>query len=379
MAVYKVPQDVEAEDKFLGPLSFKQFLFFGGVLIFGYITFTLTIKGLWPVALIFFLPTTVFGFLAFPWSKEQPTELWLASRIRFLIKPRKRIWNQTGIKDLVKITVPKKVVHDLTDGLNQHQVRDRMSALASVIDSRGWATKNYNPKSSSAQTDSQYAYDEYEESDRLVEGTVTNENPMGEIVAETKDVMDENNGVIAKQFEAMINQSSQLHQQERKQLVNNARGSSASSAKPKNQEDFWFMHQNKQNLNDPNLTTFQSSPLIAPGSDNTTTDGRGLNQTTSATDYDLGTLNEEELLHKVHDKQDRDKLQTSSIHEKHIQPLREQNTKSSKQNSNQKTTVTPPKDPVILDLAKSNDLNVDTISRVANRDLPDDEVVISLH
>ena len=27
MSVYKVPQDVEAEDKLLGPFSFKQFIF----------------------------------------------------------------------------------------------------------------------------------------------------------------------------------------------------------------------------------------------------------------------------------------------------------------------------------------------------------------
>ena len=27
MAVYRVPQDVEAEDKLLGPFSFKQFVF----------------------------------------------------------------------------------------------------------------------------------------------------------------------------------------------------------------------------------------------------------------------------------------------------------------------------------------------------------------
>jgi hypothetical protein len=33
MAVHKVPQDVEADDKFLGPLSFKQFLFLA-VLLF---------------------------------------------------------------------------------------------------------------------------------------------------------------------------------------------------------------------------------------------------------------------------------------------------------------------------------------------------------
>jgi len=45
MAVYKVPQDVEADDKFLGPLSFKQFLFAGGALISGYLTFLVVGSG----------------------------------------------------------------------------------------------------------------------------------------------------------------------------------------------------------------------------------------------------------------------------------------------------------------------------------------------
>src|SRR6187402_3059875 len=141
MAVHKVPQDVEADDKFLGPLSFKQFLFFGGTIICGYLTFLMLTK-VWPLTIIFLLPTIVFAFLAFPWSKEQPTELWLASRIRFLIMPRKRIWDQAGMKELVTITVPVREAHIYTNGLSQDEVQNRLGALASIVDSRGWAVKN---------------------------------------------------------------------------------------------------------------------------------------------------------------------------------------------------------------------------------------------
>jgi hypothetical protein len=82
MAVHKVPQDVEADDKFLGPLSFKQFLFFGGFAICGYLTY-LTITRVWPVSFVFILPMIMFGALAFPWSKEQPTELFLGVKNTF--------------------------------------------------------------------------------------------------------------------------------------------------------------------------------------------------------------------------------------------------------------------------------------------------------
>jgi hypothetical protein len=43
--------------------------------------------------------------------------------------------------------------------------------------------------------------------------------------------------------------------------------------------------------------------------------------------------------------------------------------------------MTPPLNPDILNLAQSNDLTVETLSRQANKktDLGDDEVVISLH
>src|SRR4051812_29565117 len=141
MATYKVLQDIEAEDKLLGPFTLKQFIF--GIITFGigFINFKLvTATELsiirWPFVVVFAVPMIVFGFLAAPISRDQPNDIWLLARLRFLIRPHNRIWNQTGISNLVTITVPKRIETVFTDGLSQTEVRSRLNALANTLDSR---------------------------------------------------------------------------------------------------------------------------------------------------------------------------------------------------------------------------------------------------
>ena len=394
MAVHKVPQDVEADDKFLGPLSFKQFLFFGGAGIGAYLTFLTFIK-VWPISIVFALPTIVFAVMAIPWSKEQPTELFLASRIRFLIKPRKRIWNQSGVKDLVNITVPVRAVHVYSDGLSQGEVRNRLSALATMVDSRGWAVKNIHS------TYGAVTYGAEETSDRLVDAPVTIDEK-STIVDSAPDVFDDSAGTIARQFDTMIEQSEQSRRSATMRLVEEARNRSngvappepvvqaakqpAVTAKPAQQiklpdtaneqnQDFWFMHQQAQPA-DPSLSTFQSTSVIAPGqaptpmqvqmSDNSTTGG----------------LSEQELLAAVQKKHERDALQTSSKHEKVINPYGTvPETLPATVQTEATSTMTPTPNPDILNLSRSNDLSVETLARQAKKkkDLDDGEVVISLH
>ena len=114
MATYKVLQDIEAEDKLLGPLTLKQFIFAIITIALGFISFKLATTGSlgivrWPIMTIFILPMLLFGFLAAPLGKDQPNDIWLVARLRYLFKPRTRIWNQDGLSDLVTITAPKKV------------------------------------------------------------------------------------------------------------------------------------------------------------------------------------------------------------------------------------------------------------------------------
>lgn len=381
MAVYKVPQDVEAEDKFLGPLTFKQFIFFGATAIFGYVTFW-TATRIWPLSPVFGIPTIIFAILAVPWSKDQPTEVFLGARFRFFFKPRKRIWDQTGIKDLVKITVPKREAHIYTDGLSQGEVRKRFGALATMVDSRGWAIKSV-PGLSPLQVGAE------EESDRLVQAPEQSPSQKEAILAATEDVLDEDTGVVGKSLDSMISQSEQRHKNQTKKMIQQARaGSNAPTANQsnskttqptQNSQDFWFMHQQngqgQATPPDPSLATFSRSTVVAPGSKTS--------QSTTNTQAPDDPINEEEVLRKIHEKERRDALQTHSHHQKVLNPdgtTTDHNDKDQQAEKKDKQNVTATVNPDILNLASNRDLNVATIQRQANKkDDDQDEVVISLH
>jgi hypothetical protein len=143
MAVYKVPQDVEAEDKLVGPFTFRQFIF----LIVAAIALFLVVQlfRVNPVLSIIPLPIfIVFAFLGIYRRPDQPVEIYLMAVLRFYLKPHRRIWDQEGIIETVHITAPKKVKHQYTDGLSQAEVKSRLDTLSRVMDSRGWAVKNIN-------------------------------------------------------------------------------------------------------------------------------------------------------------------------------------------------------------------------------------------
>ncbi|HVX56501.1 MAG TPA: PrgI family protein, partial [Candidatus Saccharimonadales bacterium] len=109
MATYKLIQDIEAEDHILGPLTLRQFIFALIAAFCFYVCFISVAKHV-PFFLLFFLPPGLFcAFFAFPWGGDQPTETWALAKLRFWFKPRRRVWNQSGLKELVTINVPKKV------------------------------------------------------------------------------------------------------------------------------------------------------------------------------------------------------------------------------------------------------------------------------
>ncbi len=150
MATYKVIQDIEAEDKFVGPLTLKQFIFAMAGSFFGYLSFFALSRGfLWALALT--LPPALFGFfMAIPWSKDQPTDVWVLAKLRFRLKPKQRVWDQDGVQDLVTITAPKKEEKPLTKNMSQAEVKSRLELLAQTIDSRGWAIKHAEFQSQAA-------------------------------------------------------------------------------------------------------------------------------------------------------------------------------------------------------------------------------------
>ncbi len=335
MARYKVIQDIEADDKLLGPLSLRQFIYAGVTAFLGYLSYFAIAQGAIFLLIIFIPPALISAFFAFPWGKEQSTEIWALARIRFYFKPRKRIWDQTGMKDLVKITVPKRIEHNYTDGLSQAEVKSRLQALATTIDSRGWAIKNAHM--SPYMTTPVFAGNAGTSSQRLIDiDTLPQELPTTETTV-YDDVLDPTHNPKAQQFDAMLTENAQ---EKRQQLMDSLQQETTPTALPPNQ------------------------PQPA--------------------------ANDQQLLSTLQAAQDQQVPQYSNLPT--LQPLSAQQRQNPPEpvapapaaQAVQNPTpppVTPTPDAAILNLAHSNDLNISTIAREAKKEHGEepDEVVIPLH
>lgn len=141
MAVYKVAQDVEADDKLIGPFSFRQFIYL--------IIVAIAIALAWGLSQLFIglviIPVPIiifFGALALPLRKDQPMEVYLGALVSFYLKPHKRIWEPDGIESLIEITAPKVVEVQRTKDITELEAERRLSYLADIADTQGWAVRH---------------------------------------------------------------------------------------------------------------------------------------------------------------------------------------------------------------------------------------------
>jgi hypothetical protein len=182
MATYKVPQDVEADDKLIGPFSFRQFIYL--------IIVAMAIALAWGLAQLFIglaiipLPIILlFGALALPLRKDQPMEIYLAAIVSFYLKPRKRLWDADGIDSMITITVPKIVEVQRSKGITSEDAEQRFRYLAGIVDTGGWAIRGVDAQASPS--------------------TVFNNDVFVEAQS-AEDVLDGNNAV-AQNFNLMMN------------------------------------------------------------------------------------------------------------------------------------------------------------------------------
>lgn len=327
MSTYKVIQDIEAEDKFVGPLSLKQFIFAMGGVFFGWMAFFAFTKGaLW--ALIFILPLMFFGFfMAFPWSKEQPTDVWVLAKLRFRFGEKKRIWDQSGIEELVTITAPKKIEKILTNDLSEVEVKSRLKALAETIDSRGWAVKN---------SSLQEAYAGSQISDRLVDPSILPRQVAELSDANIPDMMDNPvmDQMIRQRTDQRKNQAVENMDKVR-QGVDPMSLNTPEEIIPGNIDEQLLAQQIKSKRQAGDIAYNRMSSIPGPGAS-------GKTKAVAADDEDQSDQQKTEVNKNI-------------------------------------SSVTEQTSPDILELAQNNDLNVATIARQANNDkLDDSEVVISL-
>ncbi len=140
MAQYKVPQDVEADDKLIGPFSFRQFVYL--LIAAGLIALAVALFQLFPLlAIIPVLPALLFIVLALPLKKDQPMETYLAAIVSYYVKPRTRVWTPGQKESTILITAPKIIEDVRTRDLSQEEATHRLSFLADIVDSEGYAIR----------------------------------------------------------------------------------------------------------------------------------------------------------------------------------------------------------------------------------------------
>lgn len=369
MATYKVIQDIEAEDKLLGPLTLRQFIYAVIVIVSGFIIFRLTLVN-WLLALPLLPHTLFFALLAMPFGHDQSSEVWMLSKIRFFLKPRKRIWDQSGIQELVTVTAPKKPDHQFTNSLTQTEVKSRLQALADTIDSRGWSVKNLN-----VNLYSQPVYTAAD-SDRLIDASALPQDVSNTDVTAFDDILDEQTSPTAQNLNRMMAASTQAVKTRARNSMKTAgknNGASSSGSTGPN-PDYWFLNQSQAQV--PSGQAIIESRVVTPG------------QPVGGTSAAEPTPDEEALLAQLHQQNLSGNDSPSFGHLKTIMPLSRQQQDSSANAPQQPPTssaapVKPKPDPAILELASNDDLNVETIARQAKKtrqkDLPTDEVVVNLH
>lgn len=407
MATYKVIQDIEAEDKLLGPLTLKQFIFAGIASGFAFVAFLVVSKTQIIYLAIPFLPFIgAFGILAAPLSKDQPTDLWLAARIRFFLKPRKRIWDQSGLKELVTITVPKKEIKQFTDNLSQHEVKSRLSALANTLDSRGWAVKNVainmyaNPSFA-------YAYDGGEQ--RLLDPSSL-PTAVSEIdLTNTEDILDSKSNSTAQHFEELIQESganqkataiANMQTAISKAKVDDELASAYTIESPDG-EKFSVPIPDRQDIelasnsepdfiSQPPVTadtsSFQANSANAEPDNDVNLNPK--NNDSSVAESEEPTIYEQQLLEHI--KEEKKQLSTKDPRHKVVktpeqlaeeQKARQEVEKIENELESKKAqAVTAQQNPVNIELAKADDISVYTISKLANRNprQTNGEVIVKL-
>jgi hypothetical protein len=139
MGQYKVPQNVEAEDKIIGFLTMKQFIYAIIGVSWGLLSYTL----LRQVPVLFVLvgipPALLFLLLGLYQRQDQPFEVYLLALVSYLVRPRKRVWEKEPIVEVFKVEAPK--VKPTMAVRNPDEVRGQLDRLAHIVDTRGFSAK----------------------------------------------------------------------------------------------------------------------------------------------------------------------------------------------------------------------------------------------
>lgn len=171
MATHKVPQDVEADDKIIGPFGLRQIMYLLVGAGAGFLAFMLATRVAIPLGIIPLPFAFFFVVIALPLRKEQPTEIYLAAVVKYFLKPHLRIWVADGEAPLVEISAPVTERPAIKD-LGSDEVSRRLSFLTDITDTQGWSTRGYSTPVNNTNLNDDYVNDAVNAPDMLEGGAL---------------------------------------------------------------------------------------------------------------------------------------------------------------------------------------------------------------
>jgi hypothetical protein len=139
MGTYKVPQNVEAEDKILGPLTLKQFIYAIIGIGYGFLMFAIlrSVILLW---LLIGVPPMLFLLALGLYQKDdQPLETYVIAVAQFIARPKFRKWRKEPIAEVFRVEPPPPKAEPVQR--DPSEVRSQLQQLAELVDTRGWSAK----------------------------------------------------------------------------------------------------------------------------------------------------------------------------------------------------------------------------------------------
>lgn len=138
MPQFKVPQNLDMEDRLIGKLTFLQFgyLAFGGL-----IAYVLVLKIPGPFGYILAVPIGLITFAyTFVKVQDQPFSHFVTSLISYISLPRNRLWQHDSSNVDPRLIQPDKAPKE-TEKKETKKVytKDQIHELAETIDSHGYA------------------------------------------------------------------------------------------------------------------------------------------------------------------------------------------------------------------------------------------------
>lgn len=119
---YKIPQNIDMEDKIVGPFTMKQFIYLlvSGFIVYSWWNFSNTFIS--PPPIVIFVPLGVpVGILGISFAllkiNDRPFEFFILSMIKFIFSPKQRVWRE-GYQP------PDVIIKDTAVAEKTREVRD---------------------------------------------------------------------------------------------------------------------------------------------------------------------------------------------------------------------------------------------------------------